>query len=237
MDEQGFISFNVPVEYCRALIVEARQQNKRGRHKLPVAYAVWRPLIEAGAPSAKEARGAVTMLEPWHFDSETSRLAARGSELYKLPEFDPWLFEPFSSLHPYVHTYLNLSASHGLTAGTGRKRKTAARLTDAQKREQEMLVDSVLDKAVDTRWRLLYDTRLRRQAALFHLVGRQAEADLISAVSSELHPDSGVLPKDQPFLRTLVHRSLERGLVQVMAEMLENASLRSSPLNFFDRGE
>src|SRR5579859_1810078 len=62
MDDQGFISFNVPLDYCRALIVEARQQNKRGRHKLPVAYAVWRPLIEAGPSPTKETAPTETML-------------------------------------------------------------------------------------------------------------------------------------------------------------------------------
>lgn len=219
MDEQGFISFNVPLDYCRSLIIEARQQNKRGRHKLPVAYAVWRPLIESGAPAAKEAAPAVTMLEPLHFDEQTSKLAERGDELYKLPEFDPWLFEPFTNLHPYVHNYLNINAQHGLAPG--RKRKGGPRPSEAQKREQEVLVDTVLEKVIDTRWRLLYDTRLRRQAALFQLVGRHEESDLISAVAAELHPESGVPPKDQPFLRALIHRSLERGLIHIMAEMLE----------------
>ncbi|HEY0757207.1 MAG TPA: HEAT repeat domain-containing protein [Ktedonobacteraceae bacterium] len=221
MDEQGFLSFTVPLEYCRALIIEARQQNKRGRHKVPVAYAVWRPLIEAGALLSKEVAPPpiITMLEPLPFDAQVAQLAARGDELYKLPEFDPWLFEPFTSLHPYVHNYLNLNAQHGLTPG--RKRKGVSRALEAQRREQEVLVDTVLEKVVDARWRLLYDTRLRRQAALFQLTGRQEEANLISAVAATLHPESGILPKDQSFLRALVHRSLERGLIHIMAEMLE----------------
>ncbi len=220
MDDQGFISFKVPLAYCRALIIEARQQNKRGRHKLPVAYAVWRPLIESGTP-ASAGEPMVTMLEPLHFDEQTARLAARGDELYKLPEFDPWLFEPFNSLYPYVHNYLNLNAQHGLAPG--RKRKSPAKISEAQRREQELLVDTVLEKVVDTRWRLLYDTRLRRQAALFQLVGRHEEADLISAVAAALHPESGLAPQEQPFLRALIHRSLERGLLHLMTEMLEKA--------------
>ncbi len=232
MDEQGFISFEVPLDYCRALIAEARQQNRRARHKMPVAYAVWRPLIEAGAATDASAT-AVTMLEPQPFDETAARLAARGDELYKLPEFDPWLFEPFTSLHPYIHSYLNLNA----LAGRGNhKRKGASRQTEAQKREREAVVDEALEKIIDMRWRLLYDTRLRRQAALFQLVDRGQEAELINAVAAMLHPDSGVPPREQPFLRALIHRSLERGLIHMMAEMLENASLRSSPLNFFTDG-
>ena len=219
MDEQGFISFSVPLDYCRALIAEARQQNKRGRHKLPVAYAVWRRLIESGASSPKEAAPATTMLEPLHLDEQTALLAARGDELFKLPEFDPWLFEPFVSLHPYVHNYLNLNAKHGLASG--RKRKGTPRPSETQRREHELLVDTVLEKVIDTRWRLLYDTRLRRQAALFQLVDRNEESDLISAVAAALHPESGMALKDQPFLRALIHRSLERGLIHIMADILE----------------
>lgn len=232
MDGQGFISFQVPLDYCRALIAEARQQNRRARHKLPVAYSVWRPLIEAGTPEDASA-SALTMLEPQPFDETMARLAARGDELYKLPEFEPWLFEPFTSLHPYIHSYLNLNALSGRGA---HKRKGTGRQTEAQKREREAVVDAALEKIVDMRWRLLYDTRLRRQAALFQLVGRTEEAELISAVASMLHPDSGVLPQQQPFLRALIHRSLERGLIHMMAEMLESASLRSSPLNYFTDG-
>jgi hypothetical protein len=233
MDEQGFISFEVPLDYCRALIAEARQQNKRSRHKLPVAYAVWRPLIEASAPAPKGSTAFVTMREPLQLDDELMRLVARGDELYKLPEFEPWLFEPFASLQPYIHDYLNLGP---LPEHVGRRRKGTSKQVEGHKREREALVDRALDKIIDTRWRLLYDTRLRRQAALFQLIGRDEEAEIISAVAAALHPDSGVPLQQQPFLRALIHRSLERGLIHMMAEMLESASLRSSPLNFFDDG-
>lgn len=232
MDDQGFLSYPVSLAYCRALIGEAHQQNKRGRHKLPVAYAVWRPLIEAGSSTGDEIP---TMLEPLPYDEQAAQLAARGAELYKLPEFEPWLFEPFTSLHPYVQNYLSLSGTRVPTAG--RKRRGPVRLTETQKREQEVLVDTALEKVIDTRWRLLYDTRLRRQAALFQILGRHEEVDLVRAVAAALHPDSGVPPKDQPFLRALIHRSLERALLHIMTEMLESQSMRSSPLSFFDKKE
>lgn len=231
MDDQGFISFEVPLDYCRTVIAEARQQNKRARHKFPVAYAVWRPLIEAHDHEQEDKPAVVTMLEPLQFNTTTAQLAMRGAELYKLPEFEPWLFEPFSSLQPYIHGYLGLDSFHNQES---RKRKSLGKQTEAWRREREALVDAVLEKVIDTRWRLLYDTRLRRQAALFQLIGRTEEAELVSAVAAALHPDSGLPPQDQPFLRALIHRSLERGLIHVMAEMLESASLRSSPLNFFD---
>ncbi len=238
MDDQGFISFEVPLEYCRALIAEARQQNKRARHKLPVAYSVWRPLIEAGESAPQHAQLLPTMQEPLLYDESIGQLAARGDELYQLPEFDPWLFEPFSNLHPYINSYLGADALLATEPTSGRKRKnTSSKQVETRKREREAMVDAVLEKTIDTRWRLLYDTRLRRQAVLFQLIGRAEEAELISAVAATLHPDSGVPPQQQAFLRALVHRSLERGLIHMMAEMLESASLRSSPLNFFSDGD
>jgi hypothetical protein len=236
MDKQGFISFVVPLEYCRALITEARQQNRRARHKLPVAYSVWRPLIEAGQ-AGEQAPLPVTIDEPQELTVEIARLATHGDELYQLPEFEPWLFEPFSSLHPYIHQYLGLDHLQNSETHTGRKRKQTSKQLETQKQEREALVDAVLEQVVDSRWRLLYDTRLRRQAALFRLIGRVDDANLVSAVATTLHPDSKVLPQHQPFLRALVHRSLERGLIHMMAEMMENSSLRSSPLHFFMKGE
>ncbi len=237
MDEQGFMSFQVPLEYCRALIAEARQQNKRARHKLPVAYSVWRPLIEAGASAPKEVASNTIMLDPQPYTAVVAALSARGDELYKLPEFEPWLFEPFTLLHPYINSYLGLDQIQSGVTPSGRKRKPTNKQLEAQKREREALVDTVLEKVVDTRWRLLYDTRLRRQAALFQLVERAEDAELVAAVAAALHPDSGLLSQQQPFLRALVHRSLERGLLHMMAEMMESASLNSSPLNFFHDGD
>lgn len=237
MQKEGFISFNVPLEYCRALIVEARQQNKRARHKMPVAYAVWRRLIETGCSTPQDAPAMLTMVEPQVYDETLGQLAERGSELYELPEFEPWLFQPFAQLHPYVNEYLGPNALPTSEQTPGRKRKSSSKQLEAQKREREALVDAILEKIIDMRWRLLYDTRLRRQAALFQLLGRTEEADLISAVAATLHPDSDVPPQHQPFLRALVHRSLERGLIHMMAEMLETASLLSSPLNLFKKND
>jgi hypothetical protein len=73
---------------------------------------------------------------------------------------------------------------------------------------------------------------LRRQAALFKLIDRQEDAELVSAVASQLHPDSGVPAREQAFLRELVNRSLDRGLVHLMSEMLENAGLKSWATGF-----
>jgi len=55
----------------------------------------------------------------------------------------------------------------------------------------------------------------------------------VSAVAAELHPDSGLAPQEQPFLRAFMHRSLSNGLLRMMAEALEGGSIGSFPLDLF----
>ncbi len=184
MEEQGFNSFEVPLDYCRAVINEARAINKRTRHKISVAYPVWRPLIE-GADAAKG---------PY-----TSRLS-------------------------------------GVANPRGRKRKGSQK-AEGNSAALEAIVSEALAQVIDDRWRLLYEARLRRQGALFQLVDRAEEAQLMSAVASALHPDSGVPPQDQPFLRAMMHRTLENGLLRLMTEIFEKDSFRSLPIDLFPKDD
>jgi hypothetical protein len=228
MDEQGFGSFHVSLEYSYALISEARAVNKRTRHKLPVAYAVWRPLIEGGMLQ-KNAPAVSIMLEPRPFNSEVEQLAQHGDELYQLTEFDSWYFDPFDSVKPYINPYLMSKSSS--SSSRSRRRKGGQRAEEDQKAKQEALVTEALEKVIDNKWRLLYEGRLRRQGALFQIVGRTKDAELVSAVASALHPDSGLPPQEQPFLRAMMHHTLENGFVRLMAEAMESGPFRS-PLNF-----
>ena len=228
MDEQGFGSFHVSLEYSYALISEARAVNKRTRHKLPVAYAVWRPLIEGGMPQ-KNAPAVSIMLEPRPFNSEVEQLAQHGGELYQLTEFDSWYFDPFESVKPYINPYLMSKSSS--SSSRSRRRKGGQRAEEDQKAKQEALVTEALEKVIDNKWRLLYEGRLRRQGALFQIVGRTKDAELVSAAASALHPDSGLPPQEQPFLRAMMHHTLENGFVRLMAEAMETGPFRS-PLNF-----
>jgi hypothetical protein len=230
MDEQGFGSFQVPLDYCRALITEARVLNKRLRHKLPVAYAVWRPYIEESEPSKKSTTTSLTMLEPLIYSPTVAQLARQGDELLQLPEFESWMFEPFSSIQPYVNSYIESLAPR--VPSRGRKRKGEQKVEE-QKANQEALVSEVLEKVVDAKWRELYAARLRRQGMLFQLVGRTDDAHLAGAVAAALQPDSGLAPQEQPFLRAFMHRSLGNGLIRMMAEALEGAPFSSLPINLF----
>jgi HEAT repeats len=225
MEEQGFGSYQVSLDYCRALIADARAMNKRTRHKLPVAYAIWRPLIEGNKSSNKNAPAAIIMLESRAFTPDLAQLAQRGEKLLELREFETWTFEPFASIQPYVNSYIE--AAGPVNSSRGRKRKAG------KKASQETIVSDVLEKVVDDKWRQLYEARLRRQGALFRLVGRKDDALLVSAVAAALHPDSGLAPQEQPFLRAFMHRSLSNGLLRMMAEALEGGPFGSFPLDLF----
>jgi hypothetical protein len=225
MEEQGFGSYEVSLDYCRALIADARAINKRTRHKLPVAYAIWRPLIEGNGSSNKNTPAAIIMLEPRAFTPDLAQLAQRGEKLLELREFETWTFEPFASIQPYVNSYIE--AAGPVNSSRGRKRKAG------KKASQEMIVSDVLEKVVDDKWRQLYEARIRRQGALFHLVGREDDALLVSAVAAALRPDSGLAPQEQPFLRVFMHRSLSNGLLRIMAEALEGGPFGSFPLDLF----
>jgi len=225
MGEQGFGSYQVSLDYCRALIVDARAMNKRTRHKLPVAYAIWRPLIEDNESSNKNAPATLIMLEPRALTPDLAQLAQHGDKLLELREFETWTFEPFASIQPYVNSYIGAAGS--VNSSRGRKRKAG------KKASQEMIVNDVLEKVVDDKWRQLYEARIRRQGALFHLVGREDDALLASAVAAALHPDSGLTPQEQPFLRAFMHRSLSNGLLRIMAEALESGPFSSFPHDLF----
>jgi hypothetical protein len=225
MEEQGFGSYQVSLDYCRALIANAQAMNKRTRHKLPVAYAIWRPVIEGNEPSKKNAPTTVIMLEPRAFTPDLAELAQRGDTLLELREFETWTFEPFASIQPYVNSYIEAAGPANTLRGRKRKR--------VKKASQETIVSDVLEQVVDDKWRQLYEARLRRQGALFQLMERKDDVLLVSAVAAELHPDSGIAPQEQPFLRAFMHRSLSNGLLRMMAEALEGGSFDSFPLNLF----
>jgi HEAT repeats len=235
MGEQGFGSFQVSLEYCRALIAEARALNKRTRRKLPVAYSVWRPFIEMDE-SSRNTTPVSPALEPRPLTPDVIRLAQRGDELYGMLEFESWMFEPLASIQPYFTGYLTIRNT--IEAGQRSRKRRAGQKNQEQKTQEqkanlEALVSEVLIKVVDSKWRALYEARLRRQGALFQFVDRTKDADLVGAVASTLAPNSSIPVQEQPFLRTMMHRSLEQGLFRLMAQAIEGGRLGSMPIDLF----
>lgn len=238
LDGKGFSSFKVSFEHGRALVLEARALNKRLRRKLPVAYSIWRPLIEGEELPVKKGPSTFkTMVELPELDAETLTLAQHGEELYQMPEFLSWMYEPIARVEPYMTRYwatyniifdvpgINASGKRGQsirsagTGGGGGGRKARAR-----EKEQKILLDELVQEAlgelIDEKWRTLYEARLRRQAAIFQYAERNEDATLIAAVAAMLHPTSDIPIKEQPFLRAMIRISIEQGPLRMMAETL-----------------
>lgn len=248
LEEQGFSSFNVSIDYGRALIAEARSINKRTRRKLPIAYAIWRPLIEVGilakkaspAPSAAAATPTIsslsamsTMLPPLELDAETRELAQHSKELYQLPEFASWMYEPVERIEPYMTRYW---VTYNLFESTPQNRKKKQKVKMVDKEAMlETLTSEALDEIIDDTWRARYEARLRRQAMLFQFAGRTQDVALLRAIAAMLHPQSGVAVKEQAFPRTMIRLSIEQGPLRMMVDAIEASDPGAFPVDFFDQ--
>jgi hypothetical protein len=228
LNEQGFSSFTVSFEYARALVLEARAYNKRSRAKLPIAYAIWRPLIEGLLPAKKFTSPYPTILQPLALDSATQALAQQGDKLYELNEFLSWMYEPIERIEPYITRHL---AAHDVfdTYFVHKSKSEGHR----HQKQLMKLVDEAVGSLIDEKWRSLYEERLRRQAALFQVIGREKEVALIRAVAAQLHPASGVPIQEQAFPRALISFSIEQGPLRLMVESLRSGDMGTFPPEFF----
>ena len=218
----------ISFEYAYALIVEGRSLNKRTRRKLPIAYFIWRPLIESDEVSQHSLP--LTVLPPSALDDATRALAQRGDKLYGLLEFASWMYEPTSRLEPYITRYWLFPLGSGASAeGKRVKGKRSRHIIADRTVLLKQIIDEALQELVDSNWRLLYEARLRHQAATFQQVGRTQDADLCMAVAALLHPDSQVPVQDQPFLHAMMNLSIEQGPLRMMAESLEAMGVDMDP--------
>jgi hypothetical protein len=236
LDEQGFGSFLIPFEFGCALIIEARALNKRLRHKLPIAYAVWRPFIEGNQPTKKR-KTSLIVTDPLTLNAEVQEQAQRGDELYRLSEFASWLYEPAIDLEPYISRYWSTygllgSADYPETRLSKRKEK----IREGERQALlEALVSEALGALITPKWRSTYELRLRRQAALLHTVGREQDVMLARAVATMLHPDSPIPVQEQPFLRAMLRLSIEQGPLRMMMEALNSSRPELMPIHIFGK--
>ena len=234
MDEQGVGSISVPLQYGRALIAEARSVSKRTRRKLPIAYAIWRPLIEGEEPATKNAAPMPTRLEASSLTAVLLRLAQRGDELFRLPEFVSWMFEPLERIQPYIDRYWS---NRGLFGASMPGQHSRGRKSEAKKQKARMDLETVISEAIneliDSKWRALYEVRLLRQGTLFQFADRTEDAEIVRGVAAALHPDSSLPTEDQPFLRAMMRLSIEQGPFRAIAEALESARMGPMPISLF----
>ncbi len=246
MDKQNFGGFTVPFEYGLAFVAEARAVNRHTRRKLPITYAIWRPLLE-GIELAKKKKTIPqlsSLRELPLLDEDTLALAQHGAELYQLPQFTSWMFEPFAHILPYMDRYWSTQPLPNLPLFTMRNLSASSHGKKAREREQqgreeqtellESLIDEALDQIITEQWRQLYETRLRRQALLFTFAGREHDARIMSAVARLLQPEAPLVPREQPFLRAMLRLSIMQGPMRMVVESLDTESA-SSWLDMFDR--
>jgi hypothetical protein len=233
LDEQGFSSFTVPFAYALAIIMEARGLNRRTRSKLPIAYAIWRPLIEAGLRDKKAlAQLPATTLIPLPLNEDTIKQAQKGDEIFYLKEFSSWLYEPIDRIEPYITRYW--TAQNTIEANATGKRRSKPRQKD-QQQLLETLVDEALKDLIDDKWRSMYTARLARQAALFQQVQQKQHVPYLLAIAALLQPDSHIPLQEQTFPRTFLRISIEQGPLRLMVESLRSGSLGSFPVEFFQQ--
>ena len=233
MNDQGVGSFQTSQEFAGALIAEARAINKRTHRKLPIAYAIWRPLIEGEEPSKRKAPPVSTRLELPEFTPDVLQLAKRGDELYRIPEFTSWMFEPMDRVQPYIDRYwLNRGLFDAPNAGY----RSRGRKNDKKQKAQldlEAIISEAINELVDNKWRGIYEARLLRQGALLQVADRTEDAQLASAVAAALHPGSSMPAEEQPFLRAMFRLSIEQGPFRAIAEALESARFGPMPIKLF----
>ncbi len=233
LDEQGFSSFTVPFAYALAVVMEARGLNKRTRTKLPIAYAIWRPLIEAGLRDKKSlAQLPATILVPLPLNDDTIEQARKGDEIFLLKEFSSWLYEPIDRIEPYITRYW--TAQNVLESNSSSKRKSKTKQKD-QQHLLELLVDEALKELIDDTWRRMYATRLERQAALFQQVQRMQHVPFLLSIAALLQPNSPIPLQEQIFPRAFLRISIEQGPLRLMVESLRSGGLNSFPVEFFQQ--
>lgn len=212
---EGVGGFQVSLEYARAVIAEARALTKRARHRLPISYIVWRPLIEGEETKLKKrASTHVLQLDALDPTPDVMKLAERGNALYDLTEFVSWMFEPIERLHPFIELFW--SKQPALPAA---RRKRSLQKIQQSRSDLEEIVTEAIEVLLDQEWQALYSLRLLRQAALFALNGRTKDAQLAQAVASVLR--SPAPPAEQSFVRAMMRYSIEQGPIRMLAEALE----------------
>ena len=144
------------------------------------------------------------------------------------------MYEPLARIEPYINRYLVTSLTKSFTSQESRASKRKTRAKQGQQglpaQPPDTIIHEAIDELVDPGWRLLYETRLRRQAALFSEADRMQDANLCMAVAAMLHPDSSVSVQEQPFLQAMMRFSIEQGPMRLMAERMEALGIDYPPI-------
>lgn len=228
--QEGITSFEVSLDDARALIAEWRAVNKRTRQRLPVAYIIWRPLLEQqdAAKSGKQIPPAPTRLEPLALTPDVLRLAERGNALFDLAEFVSWMYEPIEQLYPFIEMYWSKQPAQPKP----RRGRSLHKIQQSHS-DMEEAVTGAIEAVITSDWRELYANRLLSQAALFQMAQRPEDARLAQAVASVLRDPPAVPLAEQAFPRAMIRYSIEQGPMRLLADALESGRLGPLPESLF----
>jgi hypothetical protein len=220
----GYNSLKVPFDYARALAIEAYgQQKKRVRNSLPLTYSLWRPYIEGNNSREKKKKliASLVAVKSTPLTQLDSSYAINGEELFKLPEFSFWFYDPLERIIPYITRYMAMFPRNFNIA-------QPERLQLSRTQEQELaqgldlLAAEALEDLIDTQWRFTYESLLRRQAAFFLQTDHADVAQVIQSVAAALHPESDLPLQQQTFPQTLLRLSIKHGPLRLMLETLRS---------------
>lgn len=228
----SFYSTELSFPYACAMVLEARAGNKRSRRKLPAAYTIWRPLIEQSAQDKVDELKLMLQSQP--LDPAAVPLVWRGHELYREPEFIPWLYPAGQALEPFVRRFWSkINVDNFSTIPTGDNEASLSPAVPFTDQEHERLVNDLVSEALttlaDARWCSLIEARLLLQAALFQIQGHTVQATLARAVAAALRPDSPIPVQEQPFLRMLMQLSIVQAPLTAMVESMDTTGNLTLP--------
>jgi hypothetical protein len=219
--EHGYNSHKVPFEYARALAIEAYGQKKRARSHLPLTYSLWRRHIE-GNDSREKKKKLVSSLVAVKQISLTKlgiSYAIDGEELFDLPEFTSWFYDPMEPLIPYINRYMAMLPQNFDVAQPGQLQLSRQQELDLAV-GLDQLVKEAMEHLIDAKWRLTYESLLRRQAAFYQQIERDRVGQVIQGIAAALHPASSMPLQEQTFPQALLRISIKHGPLRLMLESL-----------------
>lgn len=195
LQDVGIAQVKADLPAARGVLAVAVEVNRLSGHPIPPVYELWEPLLHDVYPPPAEEPATVPELDDAAYTGRND-LVLLSAKLADHEFFTTWPFHP-------MRTLAAMAIAPAPSAG---------RLTN---RHYRPLIEHLVDAEVCA----ALCHRLRRQAWLLDRAGDVTARDLALAVAAQLGGCSGDELAKQPFLRTLVQRSVDRALVSFPFEL------------------
>ena len=189
LQEEDIGLIEVDLAAARGAMKMAIDVNAATGHTLPPNYALWEPLLHNTYPPPAEEPTIVPELDDAPYAGRNDLIRSSG----KLADHEFFILWPFDPLR----TWEAMSKAPPPSGG---------RLTGKQYKP-------LIEQLVDPQMAAILRRRLRRQAWLLDRAGDVVARDLALAVAAQLAAGRNDELIKQPFLRTLIERSVDRALI------------------------